>query len=183
MASDGPRMSALLDRLTSADDVLRDIRDNSLEPIRSELQEVRSDVSDAAEALTLIASSSGLDIEPYSAEEYTLGFGKNVPADTPLIDPIEETITVEFDGEITGVVAVFPAGVQQTTGIQVARASGEKLLPRNEGSDFLAFDDITQQLALTAPVSAEEDLEVRYANVGTEDHFINGGIFIEEDPR
>lgn len=181
MSADGDDQSViargLLDRFTDVDSLLRDLRDNTLAEAVGQLQAQTTLLSEVAEA-------GGIDvgeIEPTASREFTLAFGENIPADTQPIDAITQTRTVDFDGRIRGFVAVFPGGAQQAAGIQIARAGGEKLFPRNDENDFLGLDNITQEFSLDVPVAEDEQIEILYANTDTsEDHFINGGLFIEE---
>jgi hypothetical protein len=196
MADDDLDMSGLLDWLSSTDNILREIRDAELQTaisrlasvdstttqVASELQNIRTQLASQTDVLAAIAEASGLDIEPRSYEEFTIGFGTNVPADTSPIDPVVQEREIQFDGQLSGLVVVYPAGTQQAAGVQLARGAGEKLFPRNDESEYLGLDDVTQEFAISAPVSEGEIIEIRYANTDTQNaHYINGGFFVTED--
>jgi hypothetical protein len=196
MADDDIDTSALLDWVTSVDNILREIQSEELQPSRqelesirrnteqvaNELQSVRSQIASQTDVLASIAAASGLDIEPRQSREYTIGFGTNVPANTSQIDPIVQEREIQFDGQISGLVVVFPNGTQQAAGVQIARGGGEKLFPRNDESAYLGLDDVTQEFSLSAPVSEGGTIDVKFANTDPNNaHYISGGIFVTEE--
>lgn len=173
-AGNGPDMSALLDSLTSADDILRDIRDE-------ELSEVRTLLGQQVQLLDAIAQNMGADVEPVSTDAFTFGYSQVVPADTSKIDPETVSREMPFDGRITQLVVAFPPNTQQSTGIQIKRASGEQLAPRDDESGYIALDGGFQAFDLRTDISDGEEIVAAFANSDqNNDHYAAAFVTVEE---
>lgn len=172
MDRDDPSMSALLDPLISADDVLRSIRDEEIPNIVSILQQ-------QSQALESIAGAVS-DGDTSRSDAFTFGYSATVPANTSTIDPVEVERDMPFDGRLTQLVVSFPSGTQQAVGVQVARADDEQLAPRGE-SGYIALDGGFQPFDLRVNVANGETIKARFANNDPQtDHYAAVFLTVEE---
>lgn len=151
-----------IDRWTSIDEKLGGLNDIAEEAVAVLTQDIVPAVTDG------------------NRNQYHLEFSTEVPADT-VDEPLAVERTVPFDGHITMFYVGWPDGAQNGAGIGLARNEGERLFPRNQEDKFVAFNDVSYDFGLRAPVEHGEDLIVEFTNADTnESHFLNAVVEIQE---
>lgn len=161
----------LLDRFTGLDEYL--------EALVPEVREIRDEVQAATTQLGEIATAVG-GRNVVQRESWQYDFSQEIPANTQPADNFEITEEIDGDGRITQIVVGWPDGTNQLVGVRVRRSSGEKLFPRNEGSDYVAMNDFSEDFRLNADVVDGEEIAVEAVNLDeSTDHFVNVVLTVE----
>lgn len=117
-------------------------------------------------------------------KSFVYEFSTDVPADTPLENPIEVERDVPQDGWITSIIVGWPDGADNRVGVGVGTETGENLFPRNKEDQFIAANSFTSPFDVRVEVSEDDTLVARYMNHDTDnDHFVNVFVTIEESLR
>lgn len=113
-------------------------------------------------------------------DTYPYGVQRTVAANTPANQP--ETATISFDSpkRILQLTIGFQGGADHLVGVKIQKATGERLAPRNDRVEYLTGDGDTYNYPLNASVSSGEEIEIRFANLDTDDQFVNIVVTAED---
>ena len=169
--------SAILDRFTDIDDLIRDTNRT--------LQQVAQTQQALAQALD-DGTDFELDLPEETTEsEFPFDFSTLVPEfpDAPANDPLVETFNSTKDGTLTEIIVGYPSGTQQAVGVRVEGPDGEALIPRGpSGTQFIAFNDEVLRFRVNVPLEKNETITIKFANNDdVEDHFVNVVLLVRED--
>lgn len=110
---------------------------------------------------------------PYR-REYTYDMSTTVPTSTARDDPLIISRTLPFDAEVNGVTIGWLAGANGDVGVQIRTSNGDKLLPRNPESEYMASNDFTETFPLRVRLAADTEIEAVYVNQDdTNGHYMN----------
>lgn len=108
-------------------------------------------------------------------------FSEDVPAGTPIEEPVEIERDVPKDGWITSIIVGWPDGADNLVGVGVGTETGETIFPRNKQDSYVAANDFTQPFDVRMEVSKDDTLVAKYVNNDSaNDHFVNVFVTIEE---
>ena len=169
--------SALLDRFTDIDDLIRDTN-RTLQQVAQTQQALAQAIDDGTEFELNLPEES-------EASEFPFDFSTLVPEfpDAPPNDPLVEVFETPKDGTLTDVLIGYPSGTQQAVGVRLEGVDGESLIPRGpSGAQFVAFDDEVIRFNLNEPIQKNEEITIKFANNDEENpHFVNVLLRVRED--
>lgn len=155
------------------------------------LEELRTIESEQAQTLAdFVAATTDLsrgDVAP-EPREYVWNFEVEVPANTPILDPVSVEFEPDYDAIITAIEIGYPEGIQQSVGIQIGNGSGEVWVPRG-GTRKLAGEEpeesefVQQDLSLEPNIKVDEDNPVVAEFVSTDpdnNHLIEIDLTLRE---
>lgn len=88
---------------------------------------------------------------------------------------------VWFEGRLLYMLVSWPPGAEERAGIQLRLASGEKIAPADEDSDYLFGDDLTHPFPLNKRVPKGEVVVAEFINNDTQNpHLLNVIVPIEK---
>lgn len=170
--STGPTASALLDSLTSVDDVLRD----DVAPKLAEISQAAEAQSQALQSLTEavgVGDAGGVELGGQFTQ-YPHEASANVPADTSSDEPVTRERTIDGPFELVSVIMGWPDGADNFLGIAVKTASGENIIPRNSEDEYIAANDFTGEFTIRRAFEDDDTLVAEYINNDTgNSHFGN----------
>ena len=174
---DSINASALLDRFTDIDDLLRETN-STLQQVAQTQQALAQAIDDGTEFELNLPEESG-------ASEFPFDFSTLVP-EFPAAgpdDPLVEVFETPKDGTLTEVLIGYPSGTQQAVGVRLEGVDGESLIPRGpSGAQFVAFDDEVIRFNLNEPIQKNEEITIKFANNDEENpHFVNVLLRVRED--
>lgn len=155
------------------------------------LEELRTIESEQAQTLAdFVAANTDLTRGEVAPEprEYPWNFEVEVPADTPILDPVSVEFEPDYDAVITAIEIGYPDGIQQSVGIQIGTAGGEVWVPRG-GTRKLAGEEaeesefVQQDLSLEPNIKIDKDNPVvaEFVNTDpTENHLIEIDMMLRE---
>ena len=169
--------SALLDRFTDIDDLIRDTN-RTLQQVAQTQQALAQAIDDGTEFELNLPEES-------EASEFPFDFSTLVPEfpDAPPNDPLVEVFETPKDGTLTDVLIGYPSGTQQAVGVRLEGVDGESLIPRGpSGAQFVAFNDEVIRFNLNEPIQKNEEITIKFANNDEENpHFVNVLLRVRED--
>ena len=169
--------SAILDRFTDIDDLIRDTN-RTLQQVAQTQQALAQAIDDGTEFELNLPEDS-------EASEFPFDFSTLVPEfpDAPPDDPLVEVFEAPKDGTLTEILVGYPSGTQQAVGVRVEGPDGEALVPRGpSGTQFIAFNDEVLRFRVNVPLEKNETITIKFANNDdVEDHFVNVVLLVRED--
>ena len=165
--------SGLLDYFTSVD--------NKLDEVGEQITTLVQAVGKVNQNIAALVDLQGGD--SVSLREFPFSLAAEVPANTPRLDPLSNSFEAPFDCTITEVYLGFPAGVQQSVGVQLSDGVGEIWVPRGGTSstvsngerdpEFLTEADQTITVSLNVDVDEGEPIVASFiSNDPENNHFI-----------
>ncbi len=169
--------SAILDRFTDIDDLIRDTN-RTLQQVAQTQQALAQAIDDGTEFELNLPEES-------EASEFPFDFSTSVPEfpEARPEDPLVEVFETPKDGTLTDVLIGYPSGTQQAVGVRLEGVDGESLIPRGpSGAQFVAFDDEVIRFNLNEPIQKNEEITIKFANNDEENpHFVNVLLRVRED--
>lgn len=162
-----PAITAIESATSEITGVLGDIREQN----RTVSQQMEQLASEQGYSGTLSSYPFNLSVE-------------SVPAGTTQNDPVVERREVPYDATITQVYIDSTDAASQRVGAQLSTSSGRRYIPRDPDSEanFVPLDKNTIEVTLNVDVDEGDDIEMRYANNDTEDHFARAIVVLKEQP-
>lgn len=173
-SNDSVRGSGLLDPLTSVDEQLESVNATLAEI--ATLLESQGTGGDGADG-----SDEGL-VPRFQPPVYPFDFSTSVTADTPKSNPETATFTAPADGTVRRVILGWPLGTQQAVGIGLDGPDEAALIPRGPAeAEYIGFDDKVLSFNLNEDLQDDDEINIRFINNDSQDHFVNVDIFFQED--
>lgn len=163
---DSPVMSALLDRFTSVDDLLRESNDQ-VDALIGEIDRLPESIDAQTQALAELAEAIGADVGIDIPREFPFPLSAEVPEDTSYQDDFSTVFDAPYDARIVRIIVEANQATQQGVGVRVGTGGGgEVWLPRGgQTSTVDEGDDEPKFLAApTQPITFRPNVEVKEGN-------------------
>lgn len=169
---------AITDPLTSVDDLLRETNKQLAELTTAIRRGDGVTVPDSPE----VGGTAGGGRYPDQDDPpiYPYDFSRVVPGQTLRDTPETDTFVVPRAGAIRRVVLGWPTGTQQAVGIGLDTADSQSLIPRGpKDAKYLAYNDQVLSFDVNESVGDDEEIQIRFVNNDSADHFVNVEIFFQ----